>query len=58
MIERGFGRIVNITSVGGIRGRPLSIAYAASKAGVIALTKSLARPLHHMTCASTRLPQD
>jgi NAD(P)-dependent dehydrogenase (short-subunit alcohol dehydrogenase family) len=42
MIERGFGRIVNITSIAGLRARPNSIAYAVSKAGMIALTKSLA----------------
>ncbi len=45
MVERGFGRIVNVTSIAGIRARPLSIAYAASKAGVIGLTKSIAEAL-------------
>lgn len=42
MIQRGFGRIVNISSIAGLAARPMSIAYAVSKAGVIALTKSLA----------------
>ena len=42
MIARGFGRIVNIASIAGLRPRPMSIAYAASKAGMIGLTKSLA----------------
>ena len=42
MIERGFGRIVNIASIAGLRARPMSIAYAASKAGLIGLTKSTA----------------
>ena len=42
MIERRFGRIVNVTSIAGLRARPMSIAYAASKAGMIAFTKSLA----------------
>lgn len=42
MIERGFGRIVNVASIAGLRSRPMSIAYAASKAGMIGLTKSLA----------------
>ena len=42
MIERGYGRIVNITSIGGLEARPLCIAYAASKAGLTMLTKSLA----------------
>lgn len=45
MIERGFGRIVNVASIAGLRARPMSIAYAASKAGLIGLTKSLAEAL-------------
>ena len=43
MIARGRGRIVFISSVGGLVGSPGLTAYAASKGGVIALTKSLAR---------------
>ena len=42
MIERRFGRIVNISSIGGLRARQMSIAYAASKAGLIGFTKSMA----------------
>ncbi len=42
MIERGFGRIVNMSSISALRARPRSIAYAVSKAGMTALTKSLA----------------
>jgi len=42
MIERKFGRIVNISSISALRARPMSIAYAVSKAGLIALTKSFA----------------
>ena len=45
MIVRGFGRIVNIASIAGLRARPMSIAYAASKAGLIGLTKSVAEAL-------------
>lgn len=45
MIERRLGRIVNIASIAGLRARPMSIAYAASKAGLIGLTKSLAEAL-------------
>lgn len=45
MIERGFGRIVNMASIAGLRARPNSIAYAASKGGLIAFTKSLAEAL-------------
>lgn len=41
MIERRFGRIVNIASIAALRGRPMSIAYSVSKAGMVALTKSL-----------------
>ena len=40
MIERGYGRIVNIASIAALRPRPMSIAYAVSKAGVVALTQS------------------
>ena len=42
MIRRGFGRIVNISSIAGLAPRPMSIAYSVSKAGVVSLTKSLA----------------
>lgn len=43
MIRRGYGRIVNISSVAGKEGNPNAAHYSASKAGVIALTKSLAK---------------
>lgn len=45
MLERGFGRIVNVSSVGGKEGNPNASAYAASKAGVMGLTKSLGKEL-------------
>ena len=45
MKARGKGAIVNISSVAGVRGVGSSIAYAASKAGVINLTMSTARVL-------------
>jgi len=41
--KTGFGRIVNISSVSGIIGNPGQANYAASKAGMIGMTKSLAR---------------
>ena len=41
----GYGRIVNIASVAGKEGNPNASAYSASKAGVIALTKSLGKEL-------------
>lgn len=43
MLERGEGRIVNLSSMGGIRPWPMHAHYCASKAGVIHLTKALAR---------------
>lgn len=45
MAKRGFGRIVNIASIAGKEGNPNASAYSASKAGVIALTKSLGKEL-------------
>lgn len=41
--KTGYGRIINISSVSGIIGNPGQGNYAASKAGVIGMTKSLAR---------------
>jgi 3-oxoacyl-[acyl-carrier protein] reductase len=43
MIERNYGRICNVASIAGKEGNPTASAYSASKAGVIALTKSLAK---------------
>lgn len=45
MAERGAGRIVNISSRGAFRGEPRAPAYAASKAGLNALSQSLAKAL-------------
>ena len=45
MLEKGYGRIVNIASVAGKEGNPNASAYSASKAGVIGLTKSLGKEL-------------
>jgi NAD(P)-dependent dehydrogenase (short-subunit alcohol dehydrogenase family) len=42
MLERGEGRIVNVSSMGGLRPWPMHAHYCASKAGVIHLTKALA----------------
>ena len=42
MIARNYGRIVNVASIAALRARPMSIAYAASKSGMIGLTKSTA----------------
>jgi acetoacetyl-CoA reductase/3-oxoacyl-[acyl-carrier protein] reductase len=43
MAEQGFGRIVNITSINGLRGKFGQANYAAAKAGLIGLTKTAAR---------------
>ena len=43
MVAQGFGRIVNITSINGLRGKFGQGNYAASKAGLIGLTKTAAR---------------
>jgi NAD(P)-dependent dehydrogenase (short-subunit alcohol dehydrogenase family) len=43
MVAKGYGRIVNVASVAGKEGNPNAAAYSASKAGVIALTKSLGK---------------
>jgi NAD(P)-dependent dehydrogenase (short-subunit alcohol dehydrogenase family) len=43
MIENKYGRIVNIASIAGKEGNPNASHYSAAKAGVIALTKSLAK---------------
>ena len=45
MVERGWGRIVNIASIAGKEGNPNLSAYSASKAAVIGLTKSLGKEL-------------
>lgn len=45
MIAAGYGRIVNIASIAGKEGNPNASHYSASKAGLIALTKSLAKEL-------------
>jgi 2-dehydro-3-deoxy-L-rhamnonate dehydrogenase (NAD+) len=45
MVKRKYGRIVNVASIAGKEGNPNASAYSASKAGVIALTKSLGKEL-------------
>ncbi|MHC5544752.1 SDR family NAD(P)-dependent oxidoreductase, partial [Singulisphaera rosea] len=45
MLERGYGRILNIASIAGKEGNPTLLPYSASKAAVIAMTKSLAKEL-------------
>jgi 2-dehydro-3-deoxy-L-rhamnonate dehydrogenase (NAD+) len=45
MIAQNYGRIVNIASIAGKEGNPNASAYSASKAALIALTKSLGKEL-------------
>ena len=43
MIERGYGRIVNVASIAGKEGNPMAAAYSAAKAAVIGMTKSIGK---------------
>jgi 3-oxoacyl-[acyl-carrier protein] reductase len=43
MRERGYGRIVNVSSIAGKEGNPNAVPYSAAKAGVIGLTKAIAK---------------
>jgi 3-oxoacyl-[acyl-carrier protein] reductase len=47
MLRQGYGRIVNVASIAGKEGNANASAYSASKAGVIALTKSLGKETAH-----------
>jgi 3-oxoacyl-[acyl-carrier protein] reductase len=45
MLEKAYGRVVNVASIAGKEGNPNASHYSASKAGLIALTKSLGKEL-------------
>jgi 3-oxoacyl-[acyl-carrier protein] reductase len=45
MVQRGYGRIINMASAAGVRGLANGCAYGAAKAGVIGFTKGLAKEL-------------
>jgi 2-dehydro-3-deoxy-L-rhamnonate dehydrogenase (NAD+) len=45
LLDRGYGRVVNVASIAGKEGNPTLMPYSASKAAVIAMTKSLAKEL-------------
>jgi 3-oxoacyl-[acyl-carrier protein] reductase len=45
MQQSGYGRVVNLSSIGGKEGNPNASCYAAAKAGVIAMTKSFGKEL-------------
>jgi len=51
MLERDYGRVVNVASIAGKEGNPNASAYSAAKAGVVALTKSLAKETAHRDVA-------
>ena len=56
MIDRRYGKIVNVASIAGKEGNPNLAAYSAAKGGVIALTKALAKEVVgsgvHVNCVS------
>jgi len=45
MVKQGYGRIINIASIGGIQAWPNHIPYSVSKSGVVNLTRCFARAL-------------
>ena len=45
MVQRRYGRIVNLSSISGLRARPMAIPYATTKAALLGFTKSLAEAL-------------
>ncbi len=47
MVRRGWGRIINVTSIAGLRGMKWLSAYSAAKAGVIGFTMAAAQDLAH-----------
>lgn len=51
-MKKRYGRIVNLSSIAGVIGNPGQVNYSASKAGIIGLTKSVARELasRNVTC--------
>jgi acetoacetyl-CoA reductase/3-oxoacyl-[acyl-carrier protein] reductase len=58
MIERGSGRIINISSIIGLTGNIGQANYAASKSGLFGLTKTLAREAAFQLQRAEKLPED
>ena len=54
MVASGWGRVVNLASIAAKDGNPNQSAYSASKAAVVALTKSLGREVATHRCAGQR----
>lgn len=48
MIPQGFGRVINVSSIGGLVGRADGAAYTASKFGLIGFTRQMAASLSHL----------
>ena len=57
MMQARYGRIINIASVSGLMGNPGQSNYSASKAGLIGMTRSVARELAAARSRSTPSPQ-
>jgi 3-oxoacyl-[acyl-carrier protein] reductase len=47
MLERGWGRVISMASITPIRGEARTVAYAASKGGIIGFTRALSREVAH-----------
>jgi NAD(P)-dependent dehydrogenase (short-subunit alcohol dehydrogenase family) len=58
MLERGTGRIINISSIAGEIGNVGQANYAASKAGLLGLTKTLARECAYLLSKSAKLTEE
>ena len=57
MIRRDYGRVVNIASLAGKEGNPNMVAYSATKAGVIAMSKSIGKEVAaHDICVNAVTP--
>jgi len=56
MLEHGFGRIINVSSVAGLTGDAGRAAYAAAKAALVGLTRRLARTAHGNVTVNAVLP--
>ncbi|MCQ5134350.1 SDR family NAD(P)-dependent oxidoreductase, partial [Coprococcus eutactus] len=56
MIKQKNGRIINMSSVVGIEGNPGQVNYAASKSGVIGITKSIAKELRSRGITANAIP--
>ena len=54
MMKAKRGSIINVTSVSGLVGMPGQVNYSAAKAGLIGMTKALAKRSAGSACASTR----